>query len=159
MANLKKTGRIALAELVMSRPIFVAWGTGNGSWSTPPAEDANQAGLLNEVGRHTTTTTAYLTPTVGGPISVDGATYAVSATPTNIIYITVNFEAANASTSVIREIGIYTGTVVNPALPIGQKYFLPSELTASGRAIQTQNLAPIFRSLSTGEAFAFVITF
>jgi len=159
MSNLKKAGRIALAELVYSGSIFVAWGTGDGSWSTPPAENTNQTGLLNEVGRHTATTKSFLTPTVGGPVSVDGATYSASATPTNILYVTVNFEAANASTSVIREIGIYTGTVVNPALPVGQKYFLPADLVSSGRAIMTQNVAPIFRSLSTGESFAFVITF
>lgn len=159
MPILTKSGRIAIAESIAARPIHVAWGTGDGTWITPPAEDADATALMGEVGRRTASEVAYVVPDVAGDIELPTGRFTRSLTPTNNLFVHTQFEFTDASSNVIREIGIFVGTETDSGLPPGQTYFVPSEVTDPGRLLHLENLAPIFRSPAVRESFDVVIIF
>jgi hypothetical protein len=159
MRSLKTSGRIAIAESIMARPLHIAWGAGDGSWTTPPAPPTGQLALLAEVGRHTATVASFVVADAAGAIVTPTGRYTLSATPTSSIYILANFEAANAPSAIIREVAVFVGSEPLTGLPIGQTYFEPAELQSAGRMLEFENVAPIYRSPVANESFAFVITF
>lgn len=159
MPILTTSGRVVIAESIAERPVHLAWGTGDGAWVSPPSEDAAATELLNEIGRREASEVSYVVPDSGGDIVLPTGVYSRSVTPTNHLYVSTNFDFADASSSVIREIGLFVGTEVIGGLPVGQKYFVPAEVDAPGRLLHLENLAPIFRSPAIRENFEVVITF
>lgn len=159
MPILTSSGRTAIAEALAARPLHVAWGLGNGSWSTPPAESNNAVALINEVGRRVATQVGYVVADPDGSIILPTGRFTLSGTPTNCLYIRADFAFADASSAVIREVAVFAGTTVNGALPPGQEYFVPGDLTSPGRLVHLENLAPIFRSSAVRETFETVIIF
>lgn len=158
-----KSGRIVIAESIALRPLHIAWGTGDGSWITPPAENPDATALLAEVGRRVASEVGYVTPVTdaGLPAEIELPTgrFNRSATPTNHLLVTANFDFADASGSVIREVAVFAGTQVDGALPPGQSYFTPAQVTNPGRLVHIENIEPIFRSPAVRESFEIVITF
>lgn len=160
MATFPKSGRVVIAESIALRPLHVAWGTGDGAWTTTiPAESPNATALLAELGRHTATSTQFVVPDAAGVIVLPSGRYTVSATPTNHLLISTTFDFSDASSSVIREVAIFAGTEVVAGLPSGQRYFTPDQITNPGRLLYIENMAPIYRSTAIQETFKTVITF
>lgn len=160
MATFPKNGRVVIAESIALRPLHVAWGLGDGAWTTTiPAENPDATGLINEIGRHTATSAQYVVPDVNGAIVLPSGKFTLSATPTNHLLISTTFDFDNASSSVIREIAIFAGTEVQAGLPVGQRYFTPGQITNPGRLLYIENIAPIYRSTAIQETFKTVITF
>ena len=159
MPILTKSGRVVIAESISLRNVHVAWGTGNGSWVTPPSEDPNATALLAEVGRRTANTVGFVTPDVAGEIVLPGGRFTASLTPTNYLHVACNFEFADASGSVIREFGVFVGSTMVTGLPGGQRYFEPSEVATPGRLLHLENIEPIYRSPAIRESFQVVVAF
>lgn len=159
MATFPNVGRIALAESLANEVLHLAWGTGNGSWTIPPDVSSSATALLNEVGRRTVTSVGYVTPSDTGEIELpDGGKFTASVSPTQHLLLTINFDFADAATSVIREIGVFVGTQVVGGLPSGQHYFTPGQITNPGRALHLENRAPLYRSPAVAESFQIVVT-
>lgn len=160
MPILTKSGRVVIAESIAQRAIHLAWGTGDGVWTTtPPSENPDATALQAEVGRRVATEVAYVNPDAGGDIVLPTGTFSRSVTPTRNLYVRTAFDFAEASSSAIREIGIFVGTVTNVGLPPGQQYFTPGQITNPGRLLHLENKAAIYRSPAIRESFEVVITF
>ena len=159
MAILVSKGREVIAESLAARTMHLAWGSGDGSWITPPSESSGATALLNEIGRRLPTIVGYVVPDVAGAIVLpDGRKYTISGTPTNNLYLTFNFDYLDAPSSVIREVGVFVGGTVVSGLPGGQKYFTLAQVATPGKLLYLENYAPIFRNPSKQENFDIVIT-
>lgn len=66
LATLTKTGRAAIALAISSRPLHLAWGSGDPAWdadgATLPSLVSSTA-LLNELGRRTPSHIGFVEPT------------------------------------------------------------------------------------------------
>lgn len=159
MPILTKSGRVVIAESIAARPLHLAWGTGDGAWLTPPSESVNATGLQSEIGRRVASEVAYVVPDENGDIVLPNGKFSRSGTPTNHLYVRTSFNFVDASSSVIREIGLFSGTVAQSGLPDGQQYFTPGEISSPGRLLHLENLAPIYRSPAIRPSFEVVVTF
>lgn len=159
MPILTKSGRVVIAESIKLRPIHLAWGLGNGVWLTGPSEDPNATALMDEVGRRTANSVEFVVPDVAGAIVLPTGNFTVSATPTNSLLITTNFDFLDAQSSVIREYAVFVGSEMIAGLPGGQRYFVPAEVDDPGRMLYLENIVPIYRSPAIRESFQVVITF
>lgn len=161
MAILTRSGRTAIAQSIKAQPLHLAWGTGNGSWTTtPPAENADATALLAEVGRRTVTQCDFVTPDNAGAIEIIGAgNFSITVTPTNMLWTMTRFDFGDAPTAAIREIGLFVGTVVQAGLPSGQRYFTPDQITDPGTLLQLENRQVIYRIPSERKTFDMLIIF
>lgn len=159
MPILTSTGRVVIAESISLRPIHLAWGLGDGAWTSPPAEALGATALINEIGRRKVTEVGFVVPDIAGEIVLPTGTFTRSLTPTNHLYCRTEFDFADASSSVIREIGLFVGTTVVGGLPPGQNYFTPAQIATPGKILHLENLAPIYRSSAIRPSFEVVITF
>lgn len=159
MPILTKSGRVVIAESISLRALHLAWGTGDGAWLTPPAEAADATALMAEVGRRTATEVAFVVPDPVGDIILPTGRYTRSLTATNHLYVRTAFEFGDAQSAVIREVGLFSGSVTDGALPPGQTYFTPAQVTSPGRLLHLEYIEPIFRSPAIRESFEQVITF
>jgi hypothetical protein len=159
MPILTKSGRTVIAESIAARPVHIAWGSGDGSWTAPPSENTNQTTLQGEIGRRKATEISFVAPSSTGDIVLTTGRYVRSATPTNHLYVRADFDFADASSSTIREIAAFVGTQTMAGLPAGQEYFVPGQVVDPGRMLHLENITPVFRSPAIRESFAVVITF
>lgn len=160
MAILTRAGRAAISAAIKSQALHLAWGRGDAAWTVPPAESAAATALIHEVGRRTVTSADFVVADVAGDIEIVGqGKWSVSATPTNNLFVVCQYDFADASDEIIREIGLFTGTVTNVGLPAGQRYFTPAEITSPGFLLELENREPIYRSAGTRERFELLITF
>lgn len=159
MPILTRSGRVVIAESIASRPLHLAWGLGDGAWASPPAESLDATELTEEVGRRIVTEVGFVVPDNAGDIVLPTGTFSRSVTPTNHLYCRTAFDFADASSAVIREIGLFSGTTVVDGLPPGKNYFLPSEIDNPGRLLHLENMVPIYRSPAIRPSFEIVITF
>ena len=160
MAVLTDAGRTALAIALTAQPLFLAWGTGDPAWDTTPVPEPTSAtALVAELGRRAATTWQFVTPSPTGEIVVPTGQFTASATPTNYVYLTFAFDYADAASAIVREVGIFSGTVVAAGLPAGQVYFPPANVTNPGLLYSLQRFAAITRSANTRQSFEFVLEF
>ena len=160
MSSLSISGRIAIAETIRGQALHLAWGVGDGSWSSVvPQETGSETSLQSEVGRRIVTQLAYVEPDLAGAIVLSEGSFSISATPTRHLYLRTDFDYSEASGSSIREIGVFVRTVTQAGLPATQKYFSPAEVADPGRLILLKNYSPIFRLPDTRERFEIVMTF
>ena len=160
MPILTQSGRVAIAKTVSEQPIHLAWGIGDGSWSTTvPAEDANASALISELGRRIATQISFVVPDIAGAIELPSGKFTISPTPTKHLYVRTQFDFADAPSNVVREIGLFVGTIPDVGLPGGQAYFPPADITDPGLLLHLEHFQPIFRSPAIREAFEIVITF
>ena len=124
-----------------------------------PPEPIGQTALLREVGRRVIDEVHFVASDPEGEIVVPTGRYRLSTEPTNHLFIRVRFDFEDASTSIVREQGLFVGTQTDPDLPIGQKFFVPAQITDPGILLVLQNSVPIVRQPSTRETFEFVVTF
>lgn len=160
MAILTRTGRAAIAKALKAIPSYLAWGIGDGAWSsTIPPENPDATALIAEVGRRKATSVDYVMPDENGTIEIPGAgLFSVSATPTRQLVYTFKFDFAEASDQTIRELGIFVNVQTNPALPPGQMYFTPDQVVQAGDLLQLEHRAPITRSPGSRETFQLLLT-
>lgn len=160
MAILTNSGRVAVAESVMSRPLHLAWGSGDPDWDdTPEPELITDDDLVNEVGRRLVSTALYCTPHPDGEIVVPTGRFTASPTPTKNIYLRFNFDFFDAPTASIREVAVFVGTQTDPALPPGQMYFEPGQIVSPGTLLVIERTPKFDRSASVRQSFEFVVTF
>lgn len=163
MPILTKSGRVVIAESIAARAVHLAWGVGDGVWTVPPSEDPDATALQAEVGRRVASEVTYAVPVTNpldpAEIELPTGRFNRSVTPTNHLLVSASFDFADAPSSVIREIAIFSNTQVNGGLPPGQEYFLPADIASPGRMLHLENIAPIFRSPAIRESFEIVITF
>ena len=161
-------GHIALAISAYQTEYYLAWGTARSDtdiskWraeNTPPAEDPATTDLLLEVGRRIVTDKAYVKEDKeNGTVEANNTKWARSATPTNHFYLMFKFEAKDAPTAVLRQVGLFTGTQKKASVPATKYFLLPEDLENKGALFMYQNIAPIVRNTATREVFEYVITF
>lgn len=124
-----------------------------------PPEPIAQTGLLREVGRRVVDEAHFVAPDPEGEIVVPTGRYATSTTPTNHLFVRVRFDFEDAATAIVREQGLFVGTQTDSSLTIGQKFFIPAQISDPGILLVLQNSVPIVRQPSTRETFEFVVTF
>lgn len=159
MSIVPRAGRAVIAESISLRNVHVAWGTGDGAWTAPPSESATATTLQNEVGRRPATQVAFVVEDVAGDIVLPAGRFSLSVTPTNLLYVTAQFDFVDAPSTVIREIGIFVGGTTDPGLPAGQRYFTPDQVVEPGRLLHLENRAPVYRSPEIRELSRTVIAF
>lgn len=164
MPILTQSGRVAIAEAISLRPLHLAWGSGDGAWLVPPAENNDATALQAEVGRRTVTTVEYVVPVLDeeDPAEIEISTgrfnLAAPGVKTNHLLLTTSFDFVDAVGAQIRELAIFAGTTLVAGLPPGQQYFTPAQVLEPGRLVYIEHIPPIFRSSVTRETFKLVIT-
>jgi len=168
MAILTQSGRAAMAASLTTRPIHLAWGTGDPAWDSQPEPESTLAtALVNEIGRRTLTLWQFVVPDANGAITVndvDDPSINLSFSPspnnepTNHLYLLFNFDFDDAPAATIREIGIFLGTVTDPALPPGQRYFTPDQIVDPGILLALERIPFFNRQPSIRQTFEQVIT-
>ena len=171
LATLTKSGRAAIASAIASRPLHLAWGSGLAEWDAADAmlpSLVESTALFNEVGRRKVSRVGFVEPDNQGDIvvpvgvnpdgSVQSARYRQTEEVTPYLYVRVNYDFADASNAVIRELGVFMDTVTAPELPPGQMYFAPADIAETGRLLAAQiTLPPINRSPSVRQTIEFVL--
>lgn len=160
MTILTTSGRTALAIAVRGQPLHLAWGTGDVAWdTTPEAEPIGATGLVAELGRRAFNTVQYVVTDAEGAIITPSGRYSVSGTPTNMIYVAADFDYTDASSAIIREVGVFLGTQLVAGLPAGQVYFEPGDVADPGTLFALQRVPRITRSPSVRQGFEYVLKF
>lgn len=162
MAILTTSGRTALALSVANQSLHLGWGVGDPSWDvTPVAEPIGATALVAEVGRRASPQLLYVTPDVNGSLSLPSGRWSISGTPTNNLYMRFAFDYTDSATAIIRELGIFVGTTIKPAVLAatpGKLFFEPADVLSPGTLLSLQRVPRITRSPSTRQAFEFVLT-
>ena len=82
-----------------------------------PPEDTTRTALIAEVGRRLVEETHFVEADEEGEIVVPTGRYRVVAEPSRHLFVRVRFDFEDASTSVIREQGLFVGCETDPAYP------------------------------------------
>ncbi len=171
ISTLTKTGRAALAFALSTRPLHLAWGSGDPAWD---AEDAvlpslvEATALVHEVGRRTVSSLFFVEQDDAGDIVIplgltssgvmQSVRYRRAEGVTPNLYVSVFFDYEDAANAVIREAALFSDTETLPELPPGQRYFTPDQLANPGKMIAVQILQPAKnRSASVRESMEFVL--
>ena len=132
--------------------------TVNYTYATPP-EPITASTLLHEVGRRIADEVIFCTGDENGDLITPTGRFKASSTPTNNLFLRFTFDFENASTQVIRELGVMVGTETNSELPPGQRYFDPQDIINAGILLVLERTVPLIRTAATRETFSFVVTF
>lgn len=162
MATLVTTGRAGLAASVKARNIFLGIGAGQTAWDAAGVDPENIAstGLQDAIGYRKAAQVDFVTNASQGAISLPSGRYDVSTADTNLLYCKFTLDFVDASTSTIRETGIFLDVITAGNLPSGQMFFdAASEVTSSGTLYLLEHTASIIRTPATRETFEFVLTF
>jgi len=158
MAILTNSGRAALAAAIVAKPIHLAWGSGDAAWDTTPVAVTTAAtALVSEIGRRTATVTKYCTPQAGGELIIPTGEFTESLIPTRYIYLRFNFDFVDSPIASIREVAVFSSTQMVDGLPVGQRYFLPTQVASPGILMAIERIAKFDRSPSVRQSFEFVI--
>ncbi len=158
-------GHVALAESVYNETFHLAWGKLPADYPSPwqlednpPAPDDAAEALLLEIGRRLSTVKSYAMEDANGDIVANGTKWSKTNTPTRHVYLQFKFDADDASEEIIRQLGIFIGTI--PSAGNEQKhYLLPSDIETGGTLFMAENVKPIARNNATREMFEYIITF
>lgn len=162
MATLVTTGRAGLAASVKARNIFLGIGSGQTAWDAAGVDPENIAStaLQDAIGYRKAAQVDFVTNAAQGAISLPSGRYDVSSADTNLLYCKFTLDFVDASTSTIRETGIFLDVITAGGLPSGQMFFdAASEVTGSGTLYLLEHTASIIRTPATRETFEFVLTF
>ena len=145
LATLTSSGRAGMAQAIAAMPLHFAWGSGLAVWDADPVLEDPEGEITIPVGRQPDGT-------------VVTARFRAVLEPTPFLYLRVNFDFADASNQVVREVGIFLNTTIQEGLPPGQKYFTPDQLADPGRLLAIQRMDPsIARSPAVRQTFDFVL--
>lgn len=122
-----------------------------------PEEEATD--LVDEIGRRVVGVKQYVVRDNEGDIIVGEGRFSISVEPTAILHIRVTFDESDESDEVIKEIGLFSGTEVDPELPEGQLYFPVGDVTESGNLLATDRFPAIVRTAAAKQIFDLIINF
>jgi hypothetical protein len=160
MATLQDRGRISLARAIAQLPIHLAWGSGLPAWdAAPEPEPSNATALVNEIGRRTATQIGYAVPDEAGSIELVSGRYSIAPEPTQWVYVRFTFDFADAAGETIRELGIFTSTVLAAGLPAGQRYFTPAQVSSLGDLYALERIPHFVRNGAVRQFFEYVLPF
>jgi len=164
MAVLSTSGRTAIAVALAERTLHLAWGTGNASWDTTPVvEDIDATTLTAEIGRAAVAAAGYAIPLeegetpTGDDIETPTGWWRLSQTPTNNLYLRIDFGYGTGAGSTIREVGLFADTTVIGGLPPGQVYFEPDEVTDQGILVALEHFPALVLTDFVRQVFEFVL--
>jgi hypothetical protein len=160
MAILTDVGRAALAQAIQNNALHLAWGTGDPDWDeTPLPPLLADTDLVAEVGRAALHSSGYAIPDDDGLVETPTGRFTLVAGPTQHLYLRFDFGFADAADQVIREVGLFLGSTIEPGLPEGQRYFVPAEVTDPGLLLAVERFeTPLVRSPLNRQQFEFVLT-
>lgn len=161
MAIITISGRAGMARSIRSNQLFIAWGTGLEEWTTNErvAEETTQTTLFREVGRRLVDETYFVVGDAQGDLVTPSGRWSISQNPTHQLYVSTRFDYADGNGYTIREYGLFLNTVVDSNLPIGQRYFLPTDIEDPGELLMLENCVPLIRTGDTRHTCSFVVTF
>jgi hypothetical protein len=159
MAILTQSGRAAIARSVKEQVIHIAWGQRDVESDDASPEDPMQTTLKSEVGRRIIDKVVFCVGDDEGELVTPTGRFSASEVPTNNLFIETTYDFEDASDCTIRELGLFVGTITNPSLPVGQKYFLPADIVDPGILLLLEHSVPLIRTPATREKFCFVVTF
>lgn len=162
MATLVTTGRAGLAASVAARNIFLGIGAGQTAWDANGVDPENigSTALYDAIGYRKSAQVDFVVSAAQGAISLPSGRYDVSSSQTNLLYCKFTLDFTDASTSTIRETGIFLDVQTASGLPAGQMFFDAStEVTDSGTLYLIEHVSSIIRTPATRETFEFVLTF
>ena len=161
MAIVTIKGRAGMAKSVKNSQLHIAWGTGNPEWTTSDkfTEDPERTELFREIGRRVVDDIQYVVSDDEGLIVTNTGRWTLVDYPTNNLLITAEFDQPDGNGYTIREFGLFLNTVVKEELPIGQRYFLPTDLEDPGELLMLENCVPLIRTGNTRHSCSFVVTF
>jgi len=143
------TGAARTAFLIMDdvSEWYIAWGIGDGAWTSAPEPDQTATTLVGHLG-HFKATAQFVVPDVAGVlISANGDKWTVSGSPTRFIFVSSDYDYTDEDTAVIREIAIYTDAT--PAGGHESDNYLPvANLSVLGQLWTIENIAPLTRAVS-----------
>lgn len=149
MAILTTSGRTAMAVAIAAQPLHLAWGSGDPAWDEALIpEPIDATALVQEVGRRTVTLVQFCQPDPDGELIVPSGRFAISAEPTQHLYLRFNFDFADTAAGLIREAGVFLGSVVQSGLPEGQRYFAPADLASPGTLLALERRDRAIKSMS-----------
>lgn len=164
-------GRAAMISALVQGELFFAWGSGDESWDDDESLRPTlltASALTNEVGRRRIQVKYCVTPDDDGDISMptsfasDGSpitqNYSISEEATQILYVRVTFDYADASDETIREVAIFSETVVSEDAPAGQLYFEPDEVVGTGIIIAARHLTAVKRDPTRKDTHEFILS-
>lgn len=183
-ATFTDTGRSAFLEMMIERPLHLAWGSGDPAWDDDSDKKHLQeplyhkTALENELGRRPISGYFFVTPDPDGSILIpinelevpeegipeegfseqEVERYAISETPTPYVHVEAKFDYTDARGQVIRELAIFMNGVPKDDVPKGQLYLTPNDLATTGRLLHVKRLVkPVQRSGSDRHAYEFII--
>ena len=159
MAIITLSGRAAIASIVKSATLYLAWGTGDSAWDTTPvAPSVNDDDLEAELGRRLVESISFCEADAGGAIEFpNGEKYSTTLTPTGMLYVRVVFAFADESAGTIREVGLFQGTV--PATGHeADTYLAIANVQTKGLLMTLDRIPKIVRSASSREIFELILT-
>lgn len=160
MATLVNSGRAAVAKSIKESSVHLAWGAGSVEWDeSRPSESVYALSLLAEVGRRKVTQALYCEPDPAGELIVTEGRFAVSSEPTKYLYLRFAFDFADAGDAIIRELGIFIGTIAKETVPAGQDYLEPDDVEEPGSLLVLENIDKLVRSPQVRQQFEFVVQF
>ena len=161
MAVLQQIGRIALAKAVAAQTIHIAWGRGLPAWDgTPDPEPTTATGLVDEIGRRLVTEVVFVTPDPMGDIELpSGARYSISAQPTTYLMVRATFGFTDGQGDTVREMGVFFGTQVDAAVPVGQRWVTADQVTNAGELYTLERRTAVHRSGSTRQVEEIILPF
>lgn len=143
------------------------------NWSLTGNEPANGVGytvtyryftehvntLINELGRIKAAVVEYVYPDDNGAIVDNNLDrWSASETPTRHLRMNFTTEGNEVVDKNIYQLAVFLGTEVDGALPIGQIYFIPSQVTSVGSMYFVENVKPFPLFQGQRVMYDFVIT-
>lgn len=161
MAIITIPGRAGIARSVRANQLFIAWGTGSEEWtgSEKVAKESTQTSLFREIGRRLVDETYFVVGDDQGDLVTPSGRWGISESPTHQLYVRAQFDYTDGNGYTIREYGLFLNTVVSSGLPVGQRYFLPTEIEDQGELLMLENCVPLIRTGDTRHTCSFVVTF
>lgn len=159
MSILTNSGRVAIAQSIANEQVFLAWGTGNPAWDDEPEiEPIEAAALIAEIGRRKASIVGFCEPNDQGDIVTTDGRFLSSVSPTKYLFFRFSFDFADGYDAEIRELGVFLGTETDPALPPGQMYFTPDQITNPGTMLLLERIERVPRSPSVRTTYEAVFT-
>jgi hypothetical protein len=158
---LTDTGHLTLAETMLKKDFWLAWGTVpiEQDWTdTPLAEIIGSTELIQEVGRVKALVKEFVNIDDTGTIEVDGLKWVISPIRTKYIYLKFTFDQNMNSDNSIYQLGIFTDVVPNEDNLLSE-YLQPIMMDDIGNLLLTENQPVLYRNSATRETYEFIITF
>lgn len=133
------------------------------SYTAPiPQPDLTSQTLVSETGRVSVGAVQYVTPfdeadEASSFVMVDGAKYALVAGPSRALLFTAHLSATDGVGDPIREYALFSRCAVDPALPPGQSFFEPSQITDPGTLIVSRFRSPVPHDGTVGLDMSIII--